>query len=128
MSCSNKANTNSPLQTEAEALKWSVSLTGPMNSSAITFEGDCRICLNIVSKHCHEVLWRIKTITQETIAALEPLPNPTFCWVSRKANIATHTLARWSLLNNFVSSFDVTNYPTCFRNVIKVKANLLSAI
>ena len=98
MSCSNKANTNSPLQTEAEALKWSVSLTGQMNSSAITFEGDCRICLNIVSKHCHEVLWRIKTITQETIAALEPLPNPTFCWVSRKANIATHTLARWSLL------------------------------
>ena len=86
--CSNKVNTNSPLQAEVEALRWTVSLADQMNSSTITFEGDCQICLNTVSKHCQEVSWRIKTITLETIVALESLPNPTVCWVPRKANMA----------------------------------------
>ena len=50
--CSNKANTNSPLQPEAKVLRWTISLANQMNSLAITFEGDYQICLNTVSKHC----------------------------------------------------------------------------
>ena len=126
--CSNKANTYSPLQTKAEALRWAISLADQMNSSAITIEGDCQMCLNVVSKHCQEVSWRIKTITQETIVALESLPNPTVCLVPKKANMAAHTLVRWSLLNNFVGSFNVTNCPPCFSNVIKLEANFLFVI
>ena len=109
--CSNKANTYSPFQTKDRALRWAISLADQMNSSAITIEGDCQMCLNVISKHCQEVSWRIKTITQETIVALESLPNPTVCLVPKKANMAAHTLARWSFLNNFVGSFDITNCP-----------------
>ena len=105
--CLNKANTNSPFQVEVEALRWVISLADQMNSSAITFEGYFQICLNVVSKHCQEVPWRIKTIIQKTIATLESLSNPQVYWVPRKTNLAAHTLVRWSL-KNFIDSFDDT--------------------
>lgn len=42
--------------------------------------------------------------------------------MATKANVTTHVLAQWSLLNNSFGSFDVGLGSTCFVSIIKDKA------
>lgn len=42
---------------------------------------------------------------------VESLPNPSFYWVYREANKAAYNLAKYSLHNWFVGSFDFVSYP-----------------
>ena len=50
-----------------------------------------------ILKNRHEIPWRIRNIIHEIKVASDFLPNPSFKWVAREANMAAHTLARWSL-------------------------------
>ena len=62
-----------------------------------------------ILKNRHEIPWKIRNIIHEIKVASDFSPNPSFKWVAHEANMAAHTLARWSLQNRFVGTFDVGN-------------------
>ena len=45
-----------------------------------------------ILKNRHEIPWRIRNIIHEIRVALDFLPNPSFKWVAREANMAAHTM------------------------------------
>ena len=59
---------------------------------------------------CHGP-WRIKNVIQEIFALTGVVPQSSFCWVPREANGAANSLAKWSLKNRFVNSFNLCNCP-----------------
>ena len=120
--CSNKANTNVPLQVEAEAIKWVVSLANQLNFVAVLIEGDCLCCYQAIDSKGQEVPWRIRNIIREILISTQMLPSLSFCWVPREANMAAHILAKWSLQNIFVGSFDLGHCPSCLDVVIRKEA------
>lgn len=53
---------------------------------------------------------------------LSSLSSASESWVPRHANVAAHTLVKWSLSSNFFGSFDLGNCPPCFGSVIREEA------
>ena len=47
--CSKRVNTIFPLQAEAEAIKWSLTLTVDLEFEAIIIESDSQVCSNLLS-------------------------------------------------------------------------------
>ena len=47
--CSKRVNTIFPLQAEAEAIKWSLTLTANLEFEAIIIESDSQVCSNLLS-------------------------------------------------------------------------------
>ena len=48
--------------------------------------------------------------------------------MAREANVAAHVLAKWSLSNNYLGSFDVGLGPPCFVSVIRAEALSASVV
>ena len=46
------------------------------------------------------------------------------CWVPKLCNVASHSLAKWSLACNFFGSFDFGNNPPSFVSIIQGEACL----
>ena len=53
---------------------------------------------------------------------LENFSNCCFLLVATKANVTTHILAKWSLLNNSFGSSDVGLGPPCFVSIVRDEA------
>ena len=51
-------------------------------------------------------------------------PNVSISWVPRLANMAAHSLAKWSLTCNFFGSFDWGSCPPYFASVVREEASL----
>uniref|UniRef100_A0A2N9ET81 Reverse transcriptase domain-containing protein n=2 Tax=Fagus sylvatica TaxID=28930 RepID=A0A2N9ET81_FAGSY len=120
---SKKVNTNVPVQAEAEALRWAVSLALARDLSNVVFESDSQICINAVVQSISKPLWRIQSLIWDIQSAVRLITNYVFHWVSREANIAAHSLASWSLKNAFVGSFDSFCGPSSFVDVISKEAS-----
>ena len=58
---SKKANTNVPLQAEAEALLWSVQLVGSFTGIKVVIEGDSKTCIEALRTQNLDVPWRISS-------------------------------------------------------------------
>lgn len=52
---------------------------------------------------------RIKNFVVDVRLLLESFANASFSWVNCEANRATHFLARWSMLNFVLGSFNLGN-------------------
>ena len=55
--------------------------------------------------------WRIASILADMQSLF--VTNVSVFWVPRLANMAAHSLAKWSLVCNFFGSFDLGSCPLC---------------
>ena len=72
------------------------------NIPLVYLESDCKVCIEGILNPSVDVPWRIETLINEIKAIVESIPSASFSWVPRKANMATHTFARWALTNRLV--------------------------
>ena len=61
---------------------------------------------------------------QKLSTIMETRFNVMACQVPREANMAAYSLAKWSMQNKFVGTFDYCNCPPCFGYIIKDEANV----
>ena len=119
-------NTILPLQAEAKAIKWALTLTANLEFEVIIIESDSQVCSNLFSNlEATTPPWRIKSICEDSRILLASSSTVSICWVPRLCNMAPHSLAKWSLVCKFFGSFDVGNSPPTFVFVIQGKACLL---
>ena len=123
--CSKRMNTILPLQAEAEAIKWALTLAANLEFEAIIIELDSQVCSNLLSDLEAAPLWRIKSICEGSRILLASSSKVSICWVPRLCNMAPHSLVNWSLACKFFGSFDIGNSPPTFVFVIQGEACLL---
>ena len=122
--CSKRVNTILPLQAEAKAIKWALTLAANLEFEAIIIELDSQVCSNLLSDLEAAPPWRMKSICDDSRILLASSSKVSVCWVSRLCNMAPHSLAKWSLACKFFGSFDVGNSPPAFVSVIQGEACL----
>ena len=114
-SCSQKAKTTFPLQAEAETMRWAIYLA----AENVIIETDSKIYHDAIHELILPPPQRIASILADMQSLLVTYSNVSVFWVPRLANMATHSLAKWSLACNFFGSFDWGSCPLCFASVIK---------
>ena len=117
--CSQKAKTTFPLQPEVEAVRWAISLATKLEADNVIIETDSKICHDAIHELILPPPWRIASILADLKSLLVSYSNASVVWVPRLANMAAHSLAKWSLACNFFGSFDWGSCPLCFAFVIK---------
>ena len=122
--CSKRVNTIFPLQVEAEAIKWALTLAANFEFEAIIIESNSQVCSNLLSNLEVAPSSRIKSICDDSRILLASSSKVSICWVPKLCNIAPHSLEKWSLACNFFGSFDVANNPLSFVSVIHGEACL----
>ena len=126
---SKKANTNVPLQAEAEALLWFVQLVGSFTGIKVVIKGDSKMCIEALRTRNLDVPWRISSCLTEICRLTSLLSDCSFIWVRREANRAVHELATWSLQNHLTGSFDFGAGPPSLANILlddSCRANVYS--
>ena len=117
--CSQKAKTTFPLQAEAEAVRWAISLAAKLEANNVIIETDSKICHDAIHELILPPPWRIASILVDLKSLLVSYSNVSVFWVPRLANMVAHSLAKWSPACNFFGSFDWGNCPLCFASIIK---------
>ena len=77
-------------------------------------ESDSKDCVDALAPSGKKVPWRIRGICSEILNVIS--------LISREANKAAHSLAKWSFFNNVFGSFDVGFGPPYFEIIIKDEA------
>ena len=121
-SCAKKVYSNLPLQAEAEAITWALSLAKSIDVVAMIVESDSKDCVDALALSGNEVPWRIRGTCNEILNLRSLIPGCHVAWILRGANKAAHSLAKWSFVNNVFGSFDVGFDPSCFKFIIKEEA------
>ena len=117
--CSQKAKTTFPLQAEVEAVRWTIFLATKLEVDNVIIETDSKICHDVIHELILPPPWRITSILTDMQSLLVTYSNVSIFWVPRLANMAAHSLAKWSLACNFFGFFDWGSCPLCFASVIK---------
>ena len=94
---------HSPLQVEAEALLWAVSIAKREKWSHVLFEGDSKICFDALCSVSDSLNWVIQPSISSILSLVQCFASFSFSWVYRTCNSAAHVSARCSLLSD--SSF-----------------------
>ena len=115
---SRKVNTTIPLQAEAKAVRWTLSLVPNLRCDSVSVETDSQVVAKLLSNSTTPLHWRIKFLCSDLRSFLFSYSNVAIRWVPRICNEAAHILAKWSLLCNFYSSFDVSFSPDCFSSIV----------
>lgn len=114
----------SPLQGEAEALLWAVQLASRERWFSVTFEGDCKVCLDGVLKHKGSPDWVIESLIFDIIFAVESFLACSFAWVNRSCNNATRVAAKFAIESNMSCFFILSNLPPSIVDSCKKDAPL----
>jgi len=77
--CAKRVYTNLPLQAEAEAIKWALSLTKRLETAALIVESDSKDCVDTLAPSCKNAPWRIRGISSEILNLISLIPG---CHVS----------------------------------------------
>ena len=77
-----------------------------MEAKNVIIETDSKICHNAIHELILPPPWRIASILADMQSLLVTYSNVSIFWVPRLANMAAHSLAKWSLACNFFGSFD----------------------
>ena len=117
--CSQKAKTIFPLQVEAKAVRWVLSLATKLEVENVIIETDSKICHDAIHELILPSPWRIASILVDMQSLLVTYSNVSIFWIPRLANMAAHSLAKWSLTCNFFGFFDWGSCPFCFASVIR---------
>ncbi|XP_023905690.1 uncharacterized protein LOC112017471 [Quercus suber] len=120
---SRKVNTIFPLQAEAEAVRWALSLVPNLRCGSISVETDSQVVANLSSNLAAPSPWRIRFLCSDLRSFLSSYSNVAVRWVPRICNEAAHILAKWSLYCNFFGSFDISFSPDCFSSVVFRESN-----
>ena len=99
-------------------MKWALSLAAKLEVEGIYIETDSKICCDALINPSQASPWRIRSKVMEMQVLLYALSNVFVSWVPRLANMATHSLAKWSLSCNFFGSFDTSCCPPNFASVV----------
>jgi hypothetical protein len=100
-----KVNTNLPIQAEAEALRMAASIVIEHNLHSVCLESDCKSCIDGLLDSNIAVPWQIVNLVKEIRALVQCIFVASVNWAPRKANMVTHTLARWSLESRLYGFF-----------------------
>ena len=68
-----------------------------LKASPILIETDSKVCYDALVNSTSASPWRICPICSDIQSLFSYSPNVSIFWVSRLANVAAHTLAKWSL-------------------------------
>ena len=118
---SRKVNTTIPLQAEAEAVRWALSLVSDLRCDSVYVETDSQVVAKLLSNSSMPPPWRIKFLCSDLRSFLSSYSNVAIRWVRRICNEAAHILAKWSFFFffcNFYGSFDVSFSLNCFFFVV----------
>ena len=116
--CSQKVNTTFPLQAEVEVVKWALLLATKLEAKGIYIETDSKICCDALINPSQTSPRRIRSKVMEMQILLSTSSYVFVSWVPRLANMAAHSLAKWSLSCNFFGSFDIGYCPPCFASIV----------
>ena len=73
-SCAKKVYSNLPLQAEAEAITWALSLAKSIDVVAMTVESDSKDCVDALALSGNEVPWRIRGTCNEILNLRSLIP------------------------------------------------------
>ena len=111
---SRKVNITIPLQVEAEAVRWALSLVPDLRCDSVSMEIDSQVVAKLTSNTTASLPSSIRFLCSDLRSFLSSYSNVAVRWVPRICNEATHILAKWSLFCNFYGSFDVSFSLNCF--------------
>ena len=115
---SRKVNTTIPLQAEAEAMSWALSLILDLRCDSVSVETDSQVMAKLLSNSTAPPPWRIRFLCSDLRSFLSSYSNAVVRWMPRSCNEAAHILAKWSFCCNFYGSFDVSFSLDCFSSVV----------
>ena len=87
-------------------MRWAISLAARLEADNVIIEIDSKICHDSIHELILPPPWRIAPILADLKSLLVSYSNVSILWVPRLANMAAHSLAKWSLACNFFGSFD----------------------
>ena len=112
LALSKKVYATIPLQAEAEALVWALTVSVDLNLERVYFESDSKICVDSLSG-ASAPHWRIAGLVSDLILTAASHPHWSFVWTKREANCVTHVLAGWSQ-RCLWGLFGSDSGPSCF--------------
>ena len=118
----------SPLQAEAEALLWAVQLASRERWFSVTFEGDCKVCLDGVLKRKGCPDWVIESLVSDFLFTAESVPACSFAWINRSCNNAAHVTAKFAIESNMSCFFISGNLPPSIVDACKKDAPLCFSV
>ena len=124
--CAKRVYSILPLQAEAEAIKWALSLAKSIDVATIIVESDSKVCVDALAPSGNQVPWSIRGICNEILNLMSLIPGCHVAWIPRGANKAAHSLAKLSFVNNDFGSFDVGFSPSYFELIIMEEALISS--
>jgi hypothetical protein len=92
------------------------------NLHSVCLESDCKSCIDGLLDSNIDVPWQIVNLVKEIKALVQCIPAASVNWAPRRANMAAHTLARWSLENRlygFFDAFSVSPSPSVMSIILK---------
>ena len=87
---SRKVNTTIPLQAEAEAVRWALSLAPNLRYDSVSVETDSQVVAKLISNTTASPPWRIMFLCSNLRSFLSSYSNVAVRWVPRICNEATH--------------------------------------
>ena len=85
-----KVNTIVPLQAEAEAVRWAISLALALGGKSILVESDSQVVVQLLSNMAVPPPWRIKSLCSDLRSLLSLSGNVSVLWVPRLCNQAAY--------------------------------------
>ena len=82
-----------------------------LEAENVIIETDSKICHDAIHKLILPLPWTIASILADMQSLLVTYSNVSISWVPRLSNMASHSLAKWSLACNFFGSFDWGSCP-----------------
>ena len=87
-------------------MRWAISLVAKLEAENVIIETDSKICHDAIHELILSPPWRIASILADIQSLLVTYSNVSVFWVPRLANMAAHSLAKWSLTCKFFGYFD----------------------
>ena len=92
-----RVNTNSLVQAEAEAYRWTVLQAISHNLHKVIIEGDNKSYVQVLKDQASTCPQKVSSLLKDTMTLARKILVPSFSWVPREGNKAAHVLARWAL-------------------------------
>ena len=87
-------------------MRWAITLAARLEADNVIIETGSKICHDAIHELIVPPPWRVAPILANLKSLLVSYSNVSVLCVPKLANMAAHSLAKWSLTCNFFGSFD----------------------